>query len=197
MKNAKCSFAGSFVGLQSQSDRAHWLFSLALVNLIIIASSCAGPQHADLGETIAWVEKRHPQVTHINLEDVQDIKNVAGNSPSVLIFDVRDEAEFAVSHLPHAHLWQGAGQAAKVISQHNIKNIVLYCSVGERSSIAAAELGVLFPDLAIANMRGGVFAWSLAELPLINNHGQTVSQVHPYNQQWGALLPDDKISYTP
>lgn len=39
----------------------------------------------------------------------------------------------------------------------------------------------------VLNLRGGIFAWHNAGLPLVNARGAT-RYVHPFNAAWGRLL---------
>jgi rhodanese-related sulfurtransferase len=136
-----------------------------------------------LAEAVTAVEARYPTLTHCP---------VTADLSSALLFDVRSAKEHGVSHLPGAVHWQGVDQALRVIAQRAPMRVVLYCSVGERSSAAAEELAAVGCAVPLANLRGGIFAWSVANLPLVDAAGQTVAQVHPYNDRWGRLLPESK-----
>ncbi len=66
------------------------------------------------------------------------------------------------------------------------QTVVLYCSVGVRSSKAAAKL-VRSGRANIFNLKGSIFWWANEGRPLIAND-HTVNVVHPYNEHWGVLL---------
>jgi hypothetical protein len=64
--------------------------------------------------------------------------------------------------------------------------IVVYCSVGYRSSVLARKL----QDMGVTrvyNLEGSIFKWANEERPLVRN-GDTVQKVHPYDAYWGKLL---------
>jgi len=144
-------------------------------------------------ETLTWVEvisdirNRYPDVKQIQTAELQSWLTSPDNEPVILI-DARRKEEFSVSHI----------SGAKNIP-HNSKNplnhltdtkpdnpIVVYCSVGYRSSILAGKL----QDMGFArvyNLEGSIFKWANEGRPLVQGQA-TVHEVHPYNASWGSLL---------
>ncbi len=112
----------------------------------------------------------------------------------LLLFDVREKAEYAVSHIKGAHqlnpnswrrtVMQRYGQAVKD------KTVIFYCSVGVRSSKMASALKA---DLLKAGAKGvynldqGLFGWANQNRPMVNTQGPT-PYIHPYDAHWGQLL---------
>ena len=47
--------------------------------------------------------------------------------------------------------------------------------------------------LDVFNLTGGVFQWACEGRELINEKGERVSTVHPFNSFWGKLLPSNFI----
>ena len=104
-----------------------------------------------------------------------------------MIIDVRSEAEFAVSHLRGARncvsVWQ-----VKAALETNTWPVVVYCSVGYRSSALAEKLqrsGIT----NVWNLEGSLFAWANEGRPVYR--GETTLKpvrVHPYDAKWGQLL---------
>ena len=70
--------------------------------------------------------------------------------------------------------------------------ILLYCSVGYRSSRLADQLRRRGYSQA-ANLEGSLFAWANEGRPLVNAQGKAALRVHPYNETWGKLLNPDLI----
>lgn len=118
---------------------------------------------------------------------------MAGVQPPLLL-DAREPEEFAVSRLPGAvrvapdaspdHLVEALGARLKG------RPVVVYCAVGGRSAVLthrtrAALMAAGAAD--VAHLRGGLFGWRQAHLPLVDANGPT-EQVHPYNRFWGRLL---------
>jgi rhodanese-related sulfurtransferase len=106
-----------------------------------------------------------------------------------LLLDVRRADEFAVSRIAGArNVPVGDGFAARVraLGIDTNRPVMLYCSVGYRSSQAAQALQEAgFPD--VANLEGSLFAWANSGRPLAGPSG-SASHVHPYDREWGELL---------
>lgn len=107
------------------------------------------------------------------------------------LIDTRTKEEYAVSHLPGAVWAESPTEIRKALADvPSDRIVVLYCSVGVRSSKAAAELlrgsrGNVF------NLRGSIFQWANEGRGVVRE-GKPVSVVHPYDRNWGVLL-DPKL----
>ncbi|MFQ3670992.1 MAG: rhodanese-like domain-containing protein [Verrucomicrobiia bacterium] len=116
--------------------------------------------------------------------------------PRPVLLDARSEKEFAVSHLPSAIRVQGdvLHQLAALGLEADAP-IVVYCSVGYRSSVLAQKLQAAgFKN--VRNLEGSIFAWANEGRPLVNAHGSTAG-VHPFNLLWGRYLDRDKWRWKP
>jgi rhodanese-related sulfurtransferase len=121
---------------------------------------------------VAW---RFPEVAWISAEELEQ-------RPELLLLDARSEAEFAVSRIRGARRLDARLQA----SLPKQAPIVVYCSLGYRSAEAADRLRAAgFSQ--VRNLEGGIFGWSNAGRPLLNDSG-AVQVVHPYAAPWGLLL---------
>lgn len=103
--------------------------------------------------------------------DVRQTNEVAG---ATVILDARSKAEFDVSHLP------GARPFGPDIPKDAA--IVVYCSVGYRSSQLARQL-THAGYTNVANLDGGIFQWANDGRPLEGGR-----KVHPYNAHWSRYL---------
>lgn len=122
-----------------------------------------------------------PQLTSVELA-----RRIAVHEP-VLLIDTRAKDEYLVSHLPGAVWAESPAQLrAAVRSVPATQLIVLYCSVGVRSSKAAALL-MRDGGHTVANLRGSIFQWA-NEGRALEAAGRPAVQVHPYNRVWGQLL---------
>ena len=116
------------------------------------------------------------------------------DSSQTIVFDVREEGEFAVSHLPNAVLVSPDLDAQEFIKDYSDliigKQAVFYCSVGRRSSDLVQRVQQLNPKLKLVNLEGGLFNW-------VNQERDVVGKgIHPYNAYWGRLIDDpNKIQY--
>ena len=124
------------------------------------------------------LREKFPQVSHLSIADVQRL------GASALLVDVRAADEFAVSHLPGAVHADSAAALDALRLAHPERELVLYCSVGYRSSVAAQALRERAPDARVHNLSGSLFAWANQGLPLMRGDEATTA-VHPYNRWWG------------
>jgi rhodanese-related sulfurtransferase len=105
--------------------------------------------------------------------------------PQPFLLDVRERAEFEVSHLPRAHHVAPDAPASTSINRSTLP-IVTYCSVGYRSGAFAERLRAAgFTN--VVNLEGSIFRWANEGRPLFRDR-QQVEMVHPYNRTWGLLL---------
>jgi rhodanese-related sulfurtransferase len=157
----------------------------------LYAPPLAAREPPSLAAMQASVVAEHPRVAQIS--GVQLAARLARREP-VLLIDVREADEYAVSHLVGAQrvdpdLWTRTflaryGEAARG------KTVVFYCSVGVRSSEFAERVQdqlLRKGAAAVANLEGGIFAWHNAHRALTDAHGAT-DFVHPYDAHWGKLL---------
>ena len=150
---------------------------IGLVGIMLILCGCA-PQ--TLREAEARVRQEFPDVHQISPADLQKWLDDPTRPPPVLI-DTRGADEYAVSHLHGAINLQ---DSTPPISRD--EPIVVYCSVGYRSSRYARELQHAgFTD--VSNLEGSIFAWANEGRP-IERDGLPVNVVHPYDQRWAKLL---------
>lgn len=142
------------------------------------------------------IEARYQNVAHISIEQFETI---AAND--IIVFDVRQPEEHAVSHLPNAILLDPSTEPDEFLEDFGAeiagKNLIFYCSVGRRSSDMLSRLlddPNVGPELqysrVVANLEGGVFAWINSERNLVDSQQQETSKVHPYNDFWGKLIDD-------
>lgn len=170
------------------------LLRTALAALLPGLSACAvNANSAFTLETIQKdVIKSYPDVRQLTTADLVPMLAKPGQ---VLLLDVREPKEYAVSHLAGAvriEPLNSFGQTSfhpTAPMAHN-KAVVLYCSVGVRSSRMAQK----FQDdlkrlgaLAVYNLDGGVFAWHNEGRPLVNDSGPTPF-IHPYDANYRQLL---------
>jgi rhodanese-related sulfurtransferase len=113
---------------------------------------------------------------------------------AITVLDVRSPAEFAVSHIAGAKRFEGP---AADFQPPASGTVVLYCSVGYRSSELAQQLGRLHakqhPEVRFVNLKGSLFRWALEDRPLVAADGAPTRKVHGFNATWARLLPDDRV----
>ena len=162
----------------------------AIVGVAFFITPTVAPEPTSLQATIENVQRRWPEIGHIAPAQVAPLID----DRKVVIFDVRQDAEYAVSHLPGAiHVTPGSSRAdflERYGDDVKDKTVVFYCSVGERSSAMASRVA---QDLkargavTVEDLAGGIFAWHGEGRPLVDAKGPT-EFVHPFDSSWGRLV---------
>ncbi len=139
------------------------------------------------------IAKRFAEVPQLSLEHY---RRRAADSPPPELIDVRAREEFEVAWIPGArHVAHGPDFVDAFDGVPRDREIVLYCSVGWRSSAAAQELRAAgFTD--VSNLDGSIFAWANAGRPLRNAQGYTY-RVHGYDAEWSQLLRPERRAPLP
>ena len=110
---------------------------------------------------------------------------LADEKTQPLLLDARTLEEYRVSHLCNAVLVpQNLLDFTKEV-EHSTP-IVVYCSVGYRSSAIASRLNTLGYD-RVFNLSGSIFQW-VNENRSVYRDGELVNTVHPYQKFWQHLL---------
>ena len=139
-----------------------------------------------LGWQMVKAETRHkfPTVQAIQTRGLAAWLDDPQRSQPVLL-DVREPAEFDVSHLAKARRVQPGSDPAQ-LNLPKDQPIVTYCSVGYRSADYAQQLQKAgYTD--VRNLEGSIFQWANEGRPVVKD-GKAVDKIHPYNNTWGMLL---------
>lgn len=109
------------------------------------------------------------EAVRVNIREctVNDVRERQSRGESFLLFDVREESEFAAGHLPGAK-WLGKGIIERDIESlvpDPDTELVLYCGGGFRSALAADNLQKMGYTHVIS-MDGGFRGWKEAGLPI-------------------------------
>ena len=149
-----------------------------------LALACGAPTMSQLK---ALVRASFPGVPQMSVEELERRLEEA---PRPLVIDVREPVEYEVSHLPGAVHAQGEKIAEAVAATAPDRPVVLYCSVGYRSSAAVADLiQSRDPEILdrVWNLEGSIFEWANSGRPIYRGDNE-VDHVHPYDRQWSKLL---------
>jgi rhodanese-related sulfurtransferase len=165
-----------------------WIIILA--GILATFSSWGGelvpPYQVALNKMILTVRHRFPKVPQISTTNLATwLADPARPQPQLL--DVREPAEYAVSHLAGAIQVSPDSSAAKVLARINPhRPVVVYCSVGYRSSQMAQRLQRAgFTN--VMNLEGSIFAWANEGHPFVAD-GHPATLVHPYDRKFGQML---------
>ena len=137
----------------------------------------------------AALRQKFPAVARIRTPELAAWLGDAGRTPPRLL-DVREPAEYRVSHLADAQQVEPGSDPA-ALNLPKDQPIVTYCSVGYRSAEYAQKLRRAgFTN--VRNLEGSIFEWANENRPLVNADGQPAEKVDPYNKTWGLLLRPDR-----
>lgn len=170
--------------------RSHPILCLALAACVSGADGLS-TLHAD-------IVSDYETVSHISSDQLNP-----QNADAVIILDIREPEEFAVSHIPGAIQIDPSINEADLLTRIpdlNGRNVVVYCSVGRRSSIFAERMQdtlVANGATSVTNLEEGIFGWHAEKRALVDADGVT-DVVHPYDEIWKRYVPrQDKTAYVP
>lgn len=179
------------------------LLRAAAAALLLVAASGAPRAEGQqcLNDLEAGIARDYRDVTHLTPEQFE----AAMRTPEkVLLLDARPEGEVGVSRLPGAIEVDPDIDAEAFLARFGDlargRDVVIYCSVGVRSSKLASRVREALQKNGakrVANLRGGIFAWHNTGRPLQDKLGET-ELVHPYSSRWTYYLDfKDLASYAP
>ncbi len=169
-----------------------YIFRFFASTIIVLFAQQEAKAQFKLTVVEKMVQTAHPlpNITYDRLRQILSTKD----SNQVVIFDLREEDEYAMSHIRKSIHLDGEISQEEFIKQYGPsirgKLVIFYCSVGYRSSIALERLkNVLMQSGAvqIANLLGGIFRWFNEGNAVVNAKGIT-NEMHPHNQYWGKLV---------
>ncbi len=181
---------GDSDGLEAELDRLRRenrsrLRRRVAVIMVVLVTAAGVQWYRQIGLWVAsrwWVAKAGgPTVS------VSSALREIGTS-DILVVDVRDREEFAVSHL----------QGARSLPLAELKSsgwpsgwrrdrpVILYCTAGYRSGVAALLLQE--EGLEAKNLVGGILALAQANQPLFDGAGQTW-RVHTWRESLAWMVP--------
>jgi rhodanese-related sulfurtransferase len=172
-----------------------WMVAGAVVVAAAAAFLATGPAGGSADRLAVLETQLHaqfgvPEVTAAELSML-----LAKDTDRPVLLDVREPIEYAVSRIPGAIRIApdaSVGQIEKLPQAlFQGRTVVIYCSVGYRSSRAVQNFGA---DIAmrgasrVVNLRGGIFRWHGEGLPVADATGP-IDRVHPFDERWASYLP--------
>ena len=147
------------------------------------------------GERLKWsvvlkgIRWKFPKAVHISTDSLAGLLSPSPDALPILL-DVRAPEEYQISHLPGAIRAETLDEALAALEDTGSdRDVILYCSVGYRSSELAQKLnGEGFERLF--NLEGGLFRWANEGRPL----AQSEARVHPFDRLWGTLLDSSRTA---
>jgi len=170
--------------------------TLLVLSAFLVGASLGGKSADErLSAVRQSVREDYPSVRQIGTEELADWLADADRQPPLLL-DVRGEAEYRVSHLKNARrILQNMPISSVIDDLGAVQSVVVYCSVGVRSSDYARKLQMEgFEN--VFNLDGSIFQWANEGRPLYSGSRAT-HLVHPYNRKWGRCLKQELHGKTP
>jgi len=128
------------------------------------------------------IRVKYPDVEQLSVDQLRTWLNSEKSEP--VLIDARSLEEYDVSHLRRAVHWDSVKQTMEL--QKQTRPIVVYCSVGYRSSGVAAKLQKQGYK-NVYNLEGSIFEWTNSGYPVFKGERE-VHGVHPFDHEWGRLL---------
>lgn len=153
---------------------------LSIHFILMLLSSCQLVE-PDWVEIKAEIKKEFPKVQQLSIKEFRK-----KYLDKVFIVDVREPEEYKVSHLKGATNLVSEGEIISEFKKSEKGVLVLYCSVGYRSSKIAQKIQTKIKQ-PVYNLEGSIFEWANSGLPVYQGE-KPVDKVHPYNTFWGKLL---------
>ena len=179
----------------------------ASILLAVLSVPAIAAQEDSEDNTVFWsttlkmIRAKFPGVVQLSTDSLQTWldesrqaeaeteQSQSGQAPAErpLLLDVREREEYEVSHLKDAVLATSEKEALEALEGvPRDRPVVLYCSVGYRSSEMAGFLQKRGFD-KVYNLEGSIFAWTNEGKPVYRG-GERVQVVHLYDRVWGKLL---------
>jgi rhodanese-related sulfurtransferase len=158
----------------------------------LLAALAAAPSYAFFHRVPDWpalkqsLRERHPSVPQLSTGALRAWL-ADPSRPQPVLLDARERAEYEVSHLKEAWLAPDLETALRALEGRGSDTpIVVYCSVGVRSSALAEKL-IRAGYRNVSNLEGSIFEWANLGYPL-HRGAEAATKVHPYDSNWGRLL---------
>ena len=147
---------------------------------------CLGKPSGDAPPPAEVVARMYQQYKHHfpNVPDIDPSEIMsATNRETVILVDVRDQKEQAVSMIPGAIT---QAQFEKAGDRYKGQTVVTYCTIGYRAGLYAKELRK--QGWTALNLTGSILGWVHAG-GHVEHEGVITNRVHVYGKKWD-LLPE-------
>ena len=153
--------------------------------LAVLAPATASPIEEERWEKkLRLVRETFPDVPQMTTDRLAGLLEQGEN---VVLLDARSDEEFETSHLQGALRAENIRSARDILKDRGEKpTVVVYCSVGYRSSRLARHLRARGIE-NVFNLEGSLFKWANEGRPVYRG-SQQVRSVHPFDEDWGELL---------
>lgn len=156
---------------------------IMLISTLIFITSCLEPSNVkNKGEIVESMAdtliKQYPNVPVLKPLELIELQKT---NQKLLIVDVRSIDEQKISMLKNAI---SKAEFEKGIKKFKSNEVVLYCTIGSRSSQYASKL--LKQGYDAKTLKGGILAWANEGLEFMRKNVPT-KRVHIFSEAWNML----------
>ena len=176
------------VKLSTLIESCHNEQMIRLLLLTFLLHSCLKPaqvknQQQIIHSMASAIEQKYPKINHMEVEEFRNLK-----SDSFILVDIRSPKERQVSTIPGSI----DKNALKSMPESTLeaKQIIFFCTIGERSSRYATEYQQQNQKLKVSNLHGSILSWIQKGGSLQDLSKQETKKVHVYSEAW-SFVPKD------
>ncbi|PCJ58244.1 MAG: hypothetical protein COA73_10045 [Candidatus Hydrogenedentota bacterium] len=140
------------------------------------------PDESKRDRITAMYQEYQPEFPGIQEVTPIQVIEMLENDNNVVIVDVREPEERAVSTLPGA---LSKSEFEEQEEELKGKKVVVYCTIGYRSGLYTQTLKEQGWDAY--NMPGSILSWVHAGQPVVDESGNETKRVHVYGKRWDLL----------
>jgi rhodanese-related sulfurtransferase len=124
--------------------------------------------------------------------EIEQLEPDSANLSNAILLDTREREEYEVSRIKNA-IWVGYDDfdLSRLEILEPGQEIIVYCSVGYRSSKIGIEL-IEAGYTNVKNLYGGIFLWANQGRPLYHDSSET-KRIHAYNRKWGRFVTNPDV----
>ena len=115
------------------------------------------------------------------------LKSLQNSTENVIVIDVREDAERAISYIPHSITQKIFEENQQQYSKYKV---ITYCTIGYRSGKYAEKLRA--KNIDAYNLDGSLLGWVHDGGKLVDANGQVTKKIHVYGKRWN-LAPNGYI----
>lgn len=173
--------------LQRDGVGSNWWKWIVGIAFVVLAASAA----TAVTRPASWKALISAQFPEGEWVDAETLSQWIGSRPPerLVILDVREPEEYAVSHLRGALSVDPSHPDVEGLSIPPASTVVVYCSIGYRSAAIVDDLKNAGVD-EVYNLEGGLFEWA-NQGRAVYREEKPVHEVHPFNRWWGLLLKSE------
>jgi len=179
------------ISIRSQPMKKSWL-------LLAVAMAVAGALVYNWRACLLlpWLERKLERQFEVDQIDSDSLAILlAAGQDDLLLLDTRSAAECRVSRIEGALRVDWQVDKVEFVSRYGAvacgRKVVLYCSVGYRSSAMLQRLDRSLKDIGVtgaANLSGGIFNWYNLGQTVVDSDGTPTDSIHTYDKSWSHYV---------